>query len=101
MESEIQGKVANEFATPVPYTGQRLMKTKWVILVHLAADGRVVKVKARLVACGYSQIRGVDYGSTSAPTLPGTCYRLFTCICAVEDLDIHKGCGARRVSAVS
>lgn len=87
MEEEIRGKVANDFGHPVPYTGQRLMKTKWVIHVWLAEDGRVVKVKARLVACGYSQIAGLDYGSTSAPTLPGTCYRLFTSICAAEDLD--------------
>lgn len=87
MEEEIRGKVANDFGHPVPYAGQRLMKTKWVIHVWLAEDGRVVKVKARLVACGYSQIEGLDYGDTSAPTLPGTCYRLFTSICALEDLD--------------
>ena len=86
-EKEMAGKLANGFAKLVPDKGQRCMKTKWVIIVYLAEDASVVKVTTRLVACGYSEIEGVDYGTITAPTLPGPCYRMFTSIVADEDLE--------------
>jgi hypothetical protein len=33
----------------------------------LGKDGEVVKNKARLVAQGYSQVEGLDFGETFAP----------------------------------
>jgi hypothetical protein len=86
MEGEIKGKVANGFAKVVKDEGQRKMKLKWVIMVFLGLCGVVLKVKCRLVACGYSQLPS-EYGKTYAPTLPGPCYRLFCTIVAQEDLE--------------
>ena len=51
---------------PAPQTG-RAMKTKMIFKYHYNND-MSIKVKARLVACGYSQIYGLDYRETYAPT---------------------------------
>jgi hypothetical protein len=47
----------------------RGMKTKVAFRVSYDNDLKL-KFKARLVACGYSQIHGIDYHDTYAPTIP-------------------------------
>jgi len=44
--------------------GRRCVKCKWVF--EIKRDGRF---KARLVACGYSQIPGIDFHNSYAPTI--------------------------------
>ena len=46
----------------------RAMKSK-IILRYMFKNDFTIKFKARLVACGYSQIRGLDYHDTYAPTV--------------------------------
>ena len=45
----------------------RAMKTKWV-LIYMYSPEFEVMCKARLVVCGYSQIKGLDYEDTYLPT---------------------------------
>jgi hypothetical protein len=46
----------------------RAMKSK-MILRYMFKNDFTIKYKARLVACGYSQIHGLDYHDTYAPTV--------------------------------
>jgi hypothetical protein len=41
--------------------------TKWVFKNKQGEDGEVVRNKARLVAQGYSQVEGLDFGESFAP----------------------------------
>jgi hypothetical protein len=41
--------------------------TKWVFKNKQGEDGEVVRNKARLIAQGYSQVEGLDFGETFAP----------------------------------
>jgi hypothetical protein len=40
---------------------------RWIYKVKKTANGSVEKYKARFVAWGFSQIKGIDYDDTSAP----------------------------------
>lgn len=44
-----------------------VIKSQVIFKKKLNTDGTVDKYKARIVACGYSQIEGIDYSSTYAP----------------------------------
>ena len=52
--------------SPAPSVG-RAMKSK-LILIYNYNNDYSIKCKARLVACGYSQIKGLDYNEVFAPT---------------------------------
>ena len=47
--------------------GDRTMKTKFILTYKYTSDYKI-KCKARLVVCGYSQIKGLDYIDTFSPT---------------------------------
>ena len=42
------------------------MSSCWIYKVKHATDGSVEKHKARFVACGFSQVEGIDYDETLA-----------------------------------
>jgi hypothetical protein len=44
-----------------------VIDTKWVFKNKHGEDSEVVRNKARLVAQGYSQVEGQDFGETFAP----------------------------------
>jgi hypothetical protein len=43
-------------------TGRNPIGNKWVFKKKLNAEGKVEKYKAQLVAKGYSQVEGIDFG---------------------------------------
>jgi hypothetical protein len=51
----------------VPRPNQNVVSTKWVFRNKQGEHGVVTRSKARLVANGYSQVEGLDFGETYAP----------------------------------
>ena len=58
--------------------------------IHLESrrTGMVVKAKSRLVARGFKQREGIDFGETFAPTVSSSCGRLLSAITCECDLDL-------------
>ena len=71
LEEEIRGIfLDNEAWDVVPRpTDKKVVKSKWVLRYFQNDDGSISRVKARLVACGYSQVEGEDYTEIFAATL--------------------------------
>ena len=52
---------------PRPKDCKNVIGTKWVFKNKQDKDGIVIRNKARLVAQGFSQVKGIDFGETFAP----------------------------------
>ena len=61
MEEEIHGKLANAAWKVIKRpANEHVLKSKWVFTIKYDIDGSVKVVKARFVACGYSQMENTD-----------------------------------------
>ncbi|KAE8187009.1 hypothetical protein CF336_g6746, partial [Tilletia laevis] len=70
--------------------GVNLVTSKWVLRIKRNADATIQKYKGRLVARGFTQIHGVDYDETFAPTSRLRILRLFCSLSAALDLELHQ-----------
>lgn len=53
-------------------------------------DGSIDRFKARLVAQGYSQVKGVDYEKVFSPVARYTSVRSLLALANAQDLEIHQ-----------
>jgi hypothetical protein len=67
MQEELNNFTRNEVWHLVPCPNQNVVGTKWVFRNKQDEHGVVTRNKARLVANGYSQVKGLDFGETYAP----------------------------------
>ena len=65
------------------------MNSKWLYKWKGDAHGTIERAKARLVAMGYSQVEGVDYFETFAPTASATSNRLIAALACKLDWDLR------------
>ena len=70
--------------------GKKLLRTKWVYKIKYGAEGELSSYKVRLVACGYSQVFGIDFDETYSPVIRLTSMRLLFSISAQLGLKIHQ-----------
>ena len=70
--------------------GRKTVKCKWVFKVKENADGTIAKYKARLVACGYTQIEGIDYSNTFAPVIKLSTIRALLALAAKQGYNITQ-----------
>ena len=71
--------------------GVNIVGSKWVFKTKQHADGSVDKHKARLVARGFTQQQGLDYGDTFSLVVKPTTIRL------VLSLAVSRGWSLRQV----
>jgi hypothetical protein len=68
MHEELENFERNQVWTLVdPPRDVNVIGTKWVFNNKQRENGKVMRNKARLVAQGYSQVEGIDFGETFAP----------------------------------
>lgn len=74
---------------PLP-PGRKAIKCKWVLDFKPGHKGVQPRYKARLVACGYDQLFGVDYLATYSPVVKHHSIRLVLGIVAALDLEMMQ-----------
>jgi len=86
-EEEIAQLIAMGTWTLVPLPpGRTAIKNTWVYRKKKDANGNVVRYKARLCACGYSQKAGIDYQEIYSPVFRMESSRLFLTILASRNM---------------
>jgi hypothetical protein len=64
--------------------------TKWFFKNNQGEDGEVVRNKARLVAQGYSQVEGLDFGETFAPVARFEAIRILLAFAAFKEFKLYQ-----------
>ncbi|GJW71197.1 retrovirus-related pol polyprotein from transposon TNT 1-94 [Tanacetum coccineum] len=92
MQEELNQFVANDVWELVPQPrNMTIIGTKWVFRNKLDENGIVSRNKARLVAQGYNQQKGIDYDETYAPVARLESIRvLLAYACALGFIDFKK-----------
>jgi len=68
----------------------KTLSAKWVFSIKKNKDGNIERYKARLVARGYNQRKGLDYEETYAPVTGINSIRTLLSICALENLSMTQ-----------
>jgi hypothetical protein len=70
-------------------TGRKPIGSKWVFKKKLNAEGKVEKYKAQLVAKGYSQVEGIDFGEIFSPVAKLTSIRFILFVVVAFDFEVE------------
>nr|GFA01567.1 retrovirus-related Pol polyprotein from transposon TNT 1-94 [Tanacetum cinerariifolium] len=70
--------------------GKTIIKTKWIIKNKKDESSLIIQNKARLVAVGYSQQKGIDYDETFSPVARIEAICLFLAYAAHNDFTVFQ-----------
>jgi hypothetical protein len=70
--------------------GHNVIETKWVFHNKQDQDGIVVRNKARLVAQGYSQVEGLEFGETYAPVARLKAIRILLAYACAHNIKLYQ-----------
>ena len=91
MQKELQNFAENNvFSVEELPVGFRPVTARWVFSLKVGPDGAVERFKARLVARGFTQHKGVDYAETFAPTCTHTSVRTTLAVAAAKDWQVDQ-----------
>jgi hypothetical protein len=91
IRNEVNSLIKNHTWDLVPRPRNRQVVTNKFAFRHKKNEiGQIVKLKARLVARGFSQIYGIDYLDTYAPVVKLASIRILLAIAAIYGLEIHQ-----------
>lgn len=69
---------------------RKAIKSKWLFITKLTAEGTIDRYKARLVVKGFIQKEGIDYDKTYAPVVRHSSIRLLIALAAKNDWNIDQ-----------
>jgi alpha-galactosidase/6-phospho-beta-glucosidase family protein len=87
MESLHKNDMWDLFKLP---NGRNPIGSKWIFKKNMNATAQVEKFKAHLVAKGYSQVEGVDFGENFSPIEKSTSIRALISLVATFYLEIEQ-----------
>ncbi|XP_026384373.1 uncharacterized protein LOC113279956 [Papaver somniferum] len=65
--------------------GKKALGSKWIYTEKYDENGKLVRLKARLVIFGNHQVEGLDYNETFAPVANMTTVRMFLAVAAAKE----------------
>ena len=71
-------------------SGKVPLKCKWIFRIKKDSEGNVLRHKARLVTCGYSQKYGIDYNETFSPVAKFDSIRSILSIAALKRMKLSQ-----------
>ncbi|XP_029129820.1 uncharacterized protein LOC114916687 [Cajanus cajan] len=74
----------NTWVLVPPLPEKSVVGCRWVFNVKMGPDGQVDRLKAHLVAKGYTQVYGSDYSDTFSPVAKMASVRLFLAMAAMR-----------------
>jgi hypothetical protein len=91
MDEEMESLDKNETWDLVDLpTGRNIISSKWVFKKKLNAEGKVEKYKAQLVAKGYSQVEGIDFGEIFSPVVKLTSIIFMLSVVVAFDFEVEQ-----------
>ena len=73
----------DQFLVSCVEISKEVVGCRWVYAIKVGPNGEVDRLKAQLVAKGYTQIYGLDYGDTFSPVAKITTILLFFAMAAI------------------
>ena len=90
MQEELNNFTRNEVWSLVQRPKQNVIGTKWVFRNKQDEHGVVTRNKARLVAQGYTQVEGLDFGETYAPVARLESIRILIAYATNHDFKLYQ-----------
>jgi hypothetical protein len=91
MHEELENFERNQVWTLVePPRDMNVIWTKWIFKNKQGEDGEIVRNKARLVAQGFSQVEGLDFGGTFAPVTHLEAIRILIAFAAFKRFKLYQ-----------
>jgi hypothetical protein len=90
MQEELNNFTRNEVCHLVPHPNQNVVGTKSVFRNKQDEHGVAIRNKARLIAKGYSQVKGLDFDETYAPVARLESIRILLAYATYHDIKLYQ-----------
>ena len=91
MDHEVESLVSRGTWTLVPRPADaNIVTCKWVFTIKYHPDGTIARHKARLVACGFTQVYGIDYTKTFSPVVRLNSVRVLLSLTVNQAWSLHQ-----------